>query len=122
MATKSRKRRRQPQTKWQYSKKMATAITVIWCILRFAVMATSIIEPSVADAMVKLVAGADSVMMVNLGFYTGNSTAEKAILAWMKRGGYDYEDDDDSDKDEADDASGSAAVLIDDDPEEGENG
>lgn len=78
-----RKKNKQPAL--QYSKKLSTAVTVIWCILRFAIMITSIIEPSIADSMVRLISGADSVMMVNLGFYTGNSTAEKAILAWMRK-------------------------------------
>lgn len=77
----------------QYSKKLSTAITVIWCLLRFAIMVTSIIRPEIADSMVELVAGADSVMMVNLGFYSGNSVAEKAILAWMKKGSADEEEE-----------------------------
>lgn len=77
------KRKKKTEARLQYSKKLATSITIIWCVLRFAVMISSIIEPSIADAMVKLIAGADTVMMINLGFYSGNSVAEKGILAWL---------------------------------------
>lgn len=90
MATQKRKVRRKPgiDSKLQYSKKLSTAITVIWCIMRLAVMVASVIRPAIADAMVNLVAGVDSVMMINLGFYTGNSVAEKGILAWMEAKGW----------------------------------
>lgn len=95
--TAKKKKTTQKVTKFcQYSKKLSTAITVIWCILRFAVMATSIVRPEIADAMVKLVSGADSVMMVNIGMYTGNSTAEKAILAWMEKDKANTKDDDEN--------------------------
>lgn len=97
MTAKKKKKTAQKVTKFcQYSKKLSTAITVIWCILRFAVMATSIVRPEIADAMVKLVSGADSVMMVNIGMYTGNSTAEKAILAWMKKDKANIQDDEEN--------------------------
>lgn len=46
--------------------------------------------------MVELVSGADSVMMVNIGMYTGNSTAEKAILAWMERSKTNTQDDEEN--------------------------
>ncbi len=96
MAAKKKKTAQKVTKFCQYSKKLSTAITVIWCILRFAVMATSIIRPEIADAMVKLVSGADSVMMVNIGMYTGNSTAEKAILAWMKKGKTNIQEDEEN--------------------------
>ena len=70
----------------QYSKKLSAAVTVFWIIYRLAELVAAVMEPAIADALVQLVAGVDTVMMVNLGFYSGNSVAEKAILAWMDRG------------------------------------
>lgn len=70
----------------QYSKKLSTAVTIFWIVYRLAELVAAVIEPAIAEALVELVAGVDTVMMVNLGFYSGNSVAEKAILAWMDRG------------------------------------
>ena len=70
----------------QYSKKLSTAVTLFWIVYRLAELVVAVIEPAIADALVQLVSGVDTVMMVNLGFYSGNSVAEKAILAWMDKG------------------------------------
>ena len=67
----------------QFSKRMSIAVTAFWIIFRLFEIVAAMWRPSIAEALVKLVAGVDSVMMVNLGFYCGNSVAEKAILAWM---------------------------------------
>ena len=67
----------------QFSKRMSITVTIFWIVFRLAENLASIWEPVIADALVKLVSGVDGVMMVNLGFYCGNSVAEKAILAWM---------------------------------------
>ena len=67
----------------QFSKKMSVAVTAFWIIFRLVEIVAAIWQPAIADALVRLVSGVDSVMMVNLGFYCGNSVAEKAILAWM---------------------------------------
>ena len=78
----------------QYSKKLSAAVTIFWIVYRLAELVAAVIEPSIADALVQLVAGVDTVMMVNLGFYSGNSVAEKAILAWMTRGKQEEENED----------------------------
>lgn len=75
----------------QYSKKVSAAVTIFWIVYRLAELVAAVLEPSIAEALVQLVAGVDTVMMVNLGFYSGNSVAEKAILAWMNK---DKKDDD----------------------------
>lgn len=101
--TAKKKKTAQKVTKFcQYSKKLSTAITVIWCILRFAVMATSIIRPEIADAMVSLITGADTVMMVNIGMYSGNSFGEKAVRYYFdaKKVEYTTLSKDDNEKDE----------------------
>ena len=77
----------------QYSKKLSAAVTIFWIVYRLAELVAAVLEPSIADALVQLVAGVDTVMMVNLGFYSGNSVAEKAILAWMTKGKQDEDEE-----------------------------
>lgn len=67
----------------QYSKKISTFVCIFWCVYRIATILAVSIAPEVSEALTKLVTGIDSVMMINLGFYCGNSVSEKAILAWM---------------------------------------
>lgn len=86
MATRKRKSTPSKRAPLQYSKKLSTAVTLFWIIYRLAELVVAVIEPAIADALVQLVSGVDTVMMVNLGFYSGNSVAEKAILAWMDKG------------------------------------
>ena len=76
----SKKKRKVPL---QFSKRMSVTVTIFWILFRLVEIIAAVWRPSIADALVKLVSGVDSVMMVNLGFYCGNSVAEKAILAWM---------------------------------------
>ena len=75
-----RKKRRIPL---QFSKRMSVTVAIFWIVFRLVEILAAIWQPSIAEALVKLVNGVDGVMMVNLGFYCGNSVAEKAILAWM---------------------------------------
>lgn len=98
MATRKRKSTPAKNAPLQYSKKLSTAVTLFWIIFRLAELVAAVIEPAIAEALVKLVSGVDTVMMVNLGFYSGNSVAEKAILAWMNRG-RDDDDDEEEPKD-----------------------
>ena len=79
----SKRRRRRSRISLQFSKKMSVTVTIFWIIFRLVEILAAIWQPAIADALVKLVSGVDGVMMVNLGFYCGNSVAEKAILAWM---------------------------------------
>lgn len=78
--SRKKKKRRIPL---QFSKRMSITVTIFWIAFRLAEILAAVWQPSIADALVKLVSGVDGVMMVNLGFYCGNSVAEKAILAWM---------------------------------------
>ena len=78
--SKKNKRRKIPL---QFSKRMSVTVSVFWIIFRLIEIAAAVWQPAIADALVRLVSGVDGVMMVNLGFYCGNSVAEKAILAWM---------------------------------------
>lgn len=98
MASKSRKRAPVKRAPLQYSKKISTAVTLFWIIYRLAELVAAVLEPSIADALVQLVQGVDTVMMVNLGFYSGNSVAEKAILAWMNKGKEDDEGSEDEEQ------------------------
>lgn len=93
------RKKKKPLTpaKLQYSKKLSSAVTGFWIIYRLAELVAAVVEPSIADALVQLVAGVDTVMMVNLGFYSGNSVAEKAILAWMNKGHEEQEEYEDGD-------------------------
>ena len=78
-----KRRRRRSRISLQFSKKMSVTVTIFWIVFRLVEILSAIWQPAIADALVKLVSGVDGVMMVNLGFYCGNSVAEKAILAWM---------------------------------------
>lgn len=77
----------------QYSKKLSTAVTLFWIIYRLAELVAAVMEPSISDALVALVAGVDTVMMVNLGFYTGNSVTEKMMIAWVQKGKQEQEEE-----------------------------
>lgn len=68
----------------QYSKRLATGIAAFWCLFRVAALAVLILRPSLASAMQGIIQGADDVMMVNIGFYAGNSVAEKGIIGYFK--------------------------------------
>lgn len=93
MATRKRRSTPAKNAPLQYSKKLSTAVTLFWIIFRLAELVAAVMEPAIAEALVKLVQGVDTVMMVNLGFYSGNSVAEKAILAWMNKGRDDDEEE-----------------------------
>lgn len=67
----------------QFSKRVSVSVTIFWMLFRVFELLCALWQPAIAEALVKLVSGVDGVMMVNLGFYCGNSVAEKAILAWM---------------------------------------
>ena len=96
MATrKRRKRRARPYI--QYSKRMAWRVTVFWMAYRLMTAIVVAVRPEVQNALVDLVAGVDTVMMVNMGTYTGNSGVEKIALALAGRRGQDDEDDETED-------------------------
>lgn len=83
MSKKRARKKKRARIPLQFSKRMSVVVTVFWIVFRLTEILAAIWQPAIADALVKLVSGVDGVMMVNLGFYCGNSVAEKAILAWM---------------------------------------
>lgn len=91
----------------QYSKKMASRVTIFWMIYRLANFVVVLFRPEVGKYLVDLSTGVDTVMIINVGFYTGNSISEKACIAFGKRKSL-YSSDDEDEKDE--------------DDEEGDNG
>lgn len=69
----------------QYSKRIATAIFIFWAVYRLAVLILGWFRPDILTAMTALQSGVDDVMMVSIGFYTGNSVIEKGIVGYFGR-------------------------------------
>ena len=90
----------------QYSKKMATRVTIFWMIYRILNFVIVLIRPEIANALVDLCAGVDTIMIVNMSVYTGNSATEKVAIAFGKRKSL-YSSDDEND-DEEDNTDGEA--------------
>ena len=67
----------------QFSKKITVAVTAMWCAFRLLTMILIAFRPETAEALSTFQAGADDVMMVGIGFYCGNSVAEKGILGYF---------------------------------------
>lgn len=76
----------------QYSKKITTTITVFWCFYRVLTLIAVIISPTMSTAVSQLLSGVDDVMMIAIGFYCGNSVAEKGILGYFKAKGASTEE------------------------------
>ena len=85
----------------QYSKKMCTRVTVFWMLYRIVNFVVVLLRPEVARSLVDLSTGVDTIMIVNIGFYTGNSATEKLAIAFGKRKTL-YSTDDEPEKDEED--------------------
>ena len=86
----------------QYSKKMASRVTIFWMIYRIANFIVVLLRPEVATALVDLSAGVDTIMIVNMSVYTGNSATEKLAIAFGKRKSLYSTDDKDEDETEED--------------------
>ena len=69
----------------QYSKRMATRVTFFWMLYRIVISVLIFFNPSIATAMIHLTEGVDTVMIVNMSVYTGNSATEKLAIAFGKR-------------------------------------
>ncbi len=69
----------------QFSKRIAVAVLVFWCLYRLAALALIWLKPELSTAMHTMQNGVDDVMMVSIGFYTGNSVIEKGILGYFNR-------------------------------------
>lgn len=69
----------------QYSKKMASCITIFWMVYRILNFLVVLIRPEIANALSDLSTGVDTIMIVNMGAYTTNSATEKVAIAFGKR-------------------------------------
>lgn len=69
----------------QYSKRMATRVTFFWMLYRIVISILIFFNPSISTAMIHLTEGVDTVMIVNMSVYTGNSATEKLAIAFGKR-------------------------------------
>lgn len=67
----------------QYSKRIATAIFVFWALYRLAALVLVGLNPDRMEGMQLMQKGVDDVMMVSIGFYTGNSVIEKGIIGYF---------------------------------------
>ena len=85
----------------QYSKKMCTRVTIFWMIYRLANFIVVLLRPEIATALVDLSAGVDTIMIVNMSVYSGNSISEKAFIAFSNRKSF-YSETNSEDKDEDD--------------------
>lgn len=101
------KKKKKPSTKvqqkMQYSKKIAGWVTAFWMIIRLFCAWAITYHPASASALTEYVAGVDSVMMVNLGFYAGNSVAEKGIVGYFYGNRNRSSSDDDGEVEETED-------------------
>lgn len=90
----------------QYSKKMCTGVAIFWIVYRLINFVIVLIRPEVAHALTDLCAGVDTVMIVNMGTYTANSSTEKIAIAYAKRRSlYNSDSSDEKEDDENDDGS-----------------
>ena len=71
----------------QFSKRIAVAILAFWAVYRLTALILVAITPSLSAAMTSMQAGVDDVMMVSIGFYTGNSVIEKGIVGYFNAKG-----------------------------------
>ena len=93
----------------QYSKRMCTSVAIFWMVYRLFNFIVVLIRPEIANALVDLCAGVDTIMIVNISAYTGNSISEKAVLAYNKRKNVSAstnKDDDEEDEEEEKDDDG----------------
>lgn len=69
----------------QFSKRITIAVTAAWCAFRLITLLLVAFRTEAAGALTEFQRGADDVMMVAIGFYCGNSVAEKGILGYFGR-------------------------------------
>lgn len=67
----------------QFSKRITMAVLVLWSVFRLITIALIAYRPETAEAFTTFQQGSDDVMMVAIGFYCGNSVAEKGILGYF---------------------------------------
>lgn len=93
------------ETMMQFSKKMCTAVTLFWMLYRVAVSLLLYFRPSVANAMLHLTDGVDTVQIVNMGVYCTASGVEKVAVAFGKRNVYNVDSEKDEDEESKDEES-----------------
>ena len=69
----------------QFSKRIAIAILVFWAVYRLTALILVAFNSALASALNSMQSGVDDVMMVSIGFYTGNSVIEKGIVGYFGR-------------------------------------
>ena len=69
----------------QYSKRIMTFVAVAWAVIRALTLGIILLRPEVSEAMTDYIKGCDDIMVVAIGFYTGNSVAEKGIVGYFSR-------------------------------------
>jgi len=85
----------------QFSKRITVAVTALWGFFRLITLVLIAFRPETADALTTFQQGSDDIMMVAIGFYCGNSVAEKGILGYFSaRKQNQTEDEDSSEEDE----------------------
>ena len=84
----------------QFSKRITVAVTIMWCAFRILTLVLIAFRPETATALTTFQQGADDVMMAAIGFYCGNSVAEKGILGYFKARNQNQTSEDASTKEE----------------------
>ena len=79
----------------QFSKRIALAVTIFWMVYRIINFVVILIRPEVARTLEGLVDGVDKAMIANMGWYTGNSSVEKAVMAFSGNNKKDKDDEED---------------------------
>ena len=95
----------------QYSKKICTSVTIFWMIYRVINFLMILIRADVSGTLVDLVAGVDTVMICNMGFYVGKSGFEnvakilagRQILSKYKKENKSLNEDDIEEEEDEDD-------------------
>ena len=67
----------------QFSKRVAVFISIFWAAYRVLTITLVFLRPDAGAALAAMLSGADDVMMVSIGFYTGNSVIEKGIVGYF---------------------------------------
>lgn len=88
------KMNRVAQAALQYSKRLSKWITWFWITYRFAILVAAGLVPNIAQYVIQMASGVDTIMMVNVGTYLINSTSEKYlysdrfVLTWLNKKGF----------------------------------
>ena len=80
----------------QYSKKLVTAIMIVWCVIRVFSVFASFLKPEID--LTGIVRGVDEIAMVNVLAYTGNSVSEKIAIQYFNSRKETTEEDEESNR------------------------